>query len=176
MKRLGLLLLVLLAGPDAALGVGQPAPPLEAQQLDGGRYSLAAHRGEVVILNFWATWCVPCRAELPAFADFYQRHRAEGLSVLAVSMDDPEDLAKVRAVAATLPFPAAMYAQAGAEGYGRIWRLPITFIIDRQGRLRADGGSGKPMVYDLPALEQAVAPLLGPPAPITADSSIPPSP
>jgi len=107
---------------------------LQARQLDGGSYTLAAHKGEVVILNFWATWCVPCRVELPAFSEFYRKHQAEGLTVLAVSMDDPEDLAKVRDVAKALPFPAAMYGDTQAQGYGRIWRLPITFVIGRDGR------------------------------------------
>ncbi len=149
------------AGPALAIEAGQPAPPLQAQQLDGGAYKLAAHKGEVVILNFWATWCVPCRAELPAFAEFYRRHQAEGLSVLAVSMDDPEDLAKVRDVAKALPFPAAMYADTQVAGYGRIWRLPITFVIGRDGVLRYDGGVGERGTFDLPGLERTVGPLLG---------------
>ncbi|MBL6751745.1 MAG: TlpA family protein disulfide reductase [Nevskia sp.] len=148
------------AAPAAPIEAGRPAPALSAQLLDGGRFDLAAHAGQVVVLNFWATWCVPCRAELPAFADYYRRHRGDGLAVLAVSMDDPEDLPKVRQVAATLPFPVAMYGQAQAAGYGRIWRLPITFVIDRQGILRVDGGSGDPVVYAPALLDKTLAPLL----------------
>ncbi|MDR3417822.1 MAG: TlpA disulfide reductase family protein [Nevskia sp.] len=161
------LVLALLAGAARAHGIeaGAPAPPLQARLLDGGRFVLAEHRGEVVVLNFWATWCVPCRAELPAFADYYRRHRGEGLSVVAVSMDDPELLTRVREVAATLPFPTAMYADAGAEAYGRIWRLPITFVIDRRAALRVDGGRGAATSYDLPALERTLDPLLAEPVP-----------
>ena len=159
--RLLLLLFPLWSGSAFAIKADKPAPPLQAKQLDGAAYILAAHKGEVVILNFWATWCVPRRAELPAFSEFYRKHQAEGLSVLAVSMDDPEDLAKVRKVAGDLPFPAAMYGDAQAEGYGRIWRLPITFIIGRDGVLRYDGGVGERGSFDLPGLERTVGPLLG---------------
>lgn len=155
------LLLAAWAWPAQAIEAGKSAPPLQARQLDGGSYTLAAHKGEVVILNFWATWCVPCRVELPAFSEFYRKHQAEGLTVLAVSMDDPEDLAKVRDVAKALPFPAAMYGDTQAQGYGRIWRLPITFVIGRDGVLRYDGGVGERGTFDLPGLERTVGPLLG---------------
>ena len=163
MKHLACLGLLLSAWSGTALAIeaGKSAPPLQAKQLDGASYTLAAHRGEVVILNFWATWCVPCRVELPAFSEFYRRHQAEGLTVLAVSMDDPEDLAKVRDVAGGLPFPAAMYGDTQAQGYGRIWRLPITFVIGRDGVLRYDGGVGERGTFDLPGLERTVGPLLG---------------
>lgn len=163
-----LLALALLAGgsaPAAAIEAGKPAPLLQAQLLDGDSYDLAAHRGEVVVLNFWATWCVPCRAELPAFSDYFRQHRDEGLSVLAVSMDDPEDMAKVRHVAATLPFPVAMYGAAQAGDYGRIWRLPITFVIDRRGVLRVDGGRGELTTFDPALLDRTVGPLLREPRP-----------
>jgi peroxiredoxin len=154
-----------LAANAAAIGEGKPAPQLQARLLDGGAFSLGEHRGEVVILNFWATWCVPCRAELPAFADYYNRHRGEGLTVLAVSMDDPEDLAKVRGVAKTLPFPVALYGDAQAQDYGRIWRLPITFVIDRRGVLRVDGGRGELTTFDATLLDKTVGPLLHEPRP-----------
>ena len=154
-----------LAANAAAIGEGKPAPALQAGLLDGSAFSLDEHRGEVVILNFWATWCVPCRAELPAFADYYNRHRSEGLTVLALSMDDPEDLAKVRNVAKALPFPVALYGEARAQDYGRIWRLPITFVIDRRGVLRVDGGRGALTTFDASLLDKTVGPLLREPRP-----------
>jgi cytochrome c biogenesis protein CcmG, thiol:disulfide interchange protein DsbE len=128
--------------------------------LDGSPLSDADQHGDVVILNFWATWCVPCRAEMPALEDYYQKHRMEGLKVLAISMDDPEDEAKVRQVMAGFSFPAAMARDAIFKGYGRIWRIPLTFVIDRGGILRKDAWYGDAGI-DLPMLEKTVTPLLG---------------
>lgn len=155
-------LLAALAVPmaQAAPVIGKPAPALSATLLDGSPFDLAAHRGEVVVLNFWATWCEPCRAELPAFEQYYAAHRGEGFTLLAVSMDDPELRARVAKVAADFSFPVATAADTQAAGYGRIWRLPITFVIDRNGLLRVDGGSGERRAYDLPALEHELGPLL----------------
>lgn len=162
MKRLlsTALAALLLAAPAQAVDLDQPAPPLTATLLDGSAWDLAAHKGDVVIVNFWATWCVPCRAELPAFAEFQRKHQAEGVTVLALSMDDPEDLAKVRHVAADLPFAVGLYGDAATRPYGRIWRLPITFIVGRDGVLRYDGGRGEMTSFDLAGLEKVVGPLL----------------
>lgn len=144
----------------SAIRAGEPAPAFTAKRLDGADFDLAAHRGEVVILNFWAIWCVPCRVELPAFDAFYAAHREDGLTVIAISMDDPELRARVTQLSRDYRFPAAMVGDVQAAGYGRIWRLPITFVIDRRGVLRVDGGVGEGRPYDLPALEREVGPLL----------------
>ncbi|NGY05385.1 peroxiredoxin family protein [Solimonas terrae] len=152
---------MLLASPGwAASLAGKPAPPLTATTLDGLKYSLQQHRGEVVIVNFWATWCGPCRVELPAFEAFYQAHHDDGLSVLAISVDDADQTARVRALAQDFDFPVALGADVQAGGYGRIWRLPITFVIDRAGVLRIDGGVGARVTWDLSSLEKQVGPLL----------------
>jgi peroxiredoxin len=143
----------------AAIDVGKAAPPAEARLLDGTRFALREHAGEVVILNFWATWCEPCRAEMPAIEAYYQQHRAEGLQIIAVSMDDPKDEAKVREVMRAFSFPAALMRDASLKGYGRIWRIPLTFVIDRQGIVRKDGWYGEAGI-DLPLLEKTVTPLL----------------
>ncbi len=133
--------------PNAALQakgpeVGKVAPPYQVKLLDGSHLSDADQLGDVVILNFWATWCVPCRAEMPALEAYYQKHRAEGFKLVAISMDQPEDEAKVRQVMATFSFPAAMARDANFKGYGRIWRLALPFVIDRGGILRKDGWYG----------------------------------
>src|SRR6185312_1860862 len=75
---------------------GKPAPSLEAKLIDGKPFSLSGERGHVVIINFWATWCPPCREEMPALETYYSRHKDEGLRIIAISMDDPQDAAKVR--------------------------------------------------------------------------------
>lgn len=163
MYRLFVLCWLLLLPLAPRAGGAPPAPPLQATLLDGGRFSLAEHRGDVVIVNFWATWCEPCRAELAAFRQYLDAHAGDGLALLAVSMDDPEDAAKVAAATRELPLAVAMGDHTDAAGYGRIWRLPMTFIIDRAGRLRIDGGRGPAQVYDLPALRRDVDPLLAEP-------------
>ena len=96
---------------------------------------------------------------MPALETYYQKHRAEGLKVLAISMDEAADETKAREVMRSFTFPAALVRNTSIKGYGRIWRIPLTFVIDRQGVLRKDGWYGDPKI-DLPALEKSVTPLL----------------
>lgn len=156
---LALLLLVALPSAAAALHEGKAAPALEAKLLDGQTFSLAGQAGKVVIINFWATWCAPCRAEMPALDAFYRKHRDEGLVVLAVSMDEPNLEPKVRDVMKAFSFPAALGPQSDFKGYMRIWRLPLTFVVDRSGVLREKDWYGDPGL-DEALLERTVTPLL----------------
>jgi cytochrome c biogenesis protein CcmG, thiol:disulfide interchange protein DsbE len=143
----------------AAPSEGQPAPPFSAALLDGTPFTTASAAGKVVVLNFWATWCAPCRAEMPALDAYYRQHHGEGLELIAISMDSPKDDAKVREIMQSFAFPAALGRDAGIKGYGRIWRLPLTFVIDRKGVLRKDGWYGDPGI-DAALLERIVTPLL----------------
>ena len=140
------------------LRTGAPAPEATLVTLDGARISTADLRGEVVILTFWATWCAPCREELPLLSDYLAGHA--GLRVLGFSLDTPDRLAEVRAVAKALRFPVGLMAQSSAPGYGRIWRLPVSFTIDRAGVLVVDGWKEKPPVWTRERLERIVTPLL----------------
>jgi len=142
-----------------AIKEGEPAPGLEARLLDGNRFSLAEASGKVVIVNFWATWCEPCRAEMPALDAYYKKHKAEGLEVVAISMDQAADDNKVQEVVRAFSFRAGLGREAGFRGYGRIWRIPLTFVIDRSGILKKDGWYGNPGI-DLHLLESVVTPLL----------------
>jgi len=142
-----------------ALNEGKPAPPVEARTFGGKAFRLDDYTGKVVVLHFWASWCAPCRKEMPTLETYYEKHRAQGLEILAVSMDDPADEAKAREVMRAFTFPAAMVRDTEAKGYGRIWRIPLTFVIDRQGILRKDGWHGAPTL-ELPDLEKTVTPLL----------------
>jgi thiol-disulfide isomerase/thioredoxin len=143
----------------AAIREGKPAPAIEAKLLDGSAFSLAGQAGKVVIVNFWATWCAPCRAEMPALDAFYRKHRDEGLVVLAISMDQPETQPKVRDVMKAFSFPAALGSESDFKGYTRIWRLPLTFVVDRSGVLRKNDWYGDPGL-DEELLERIVTPLL----------------
>jgi len=155
------LLAFALAATGAVAQVPRLAPPFTATLLDGTRFALTDAAGQVVLINFWATWCAPCREEMPALEAFYRLHRARGLVVLAISVDEPDALEAVRAALRGFSFPAALAAQAHYRGYGRIWRVPMTFVVDRQGRLREDLTAGTLQV-DATFLEQRVGPLLGP--------------
>jgi len=164
MKAIAVLLLLLL-GCEATHArsptEGSPAPPVEAKLLDGSPFGPADYAGKVLVLNFWATWCAPCRAEMPALEAFYAKHRAEGLELIAISMDEPKEEAKVREVMRAYTFRAALGKDAKVKGYGRVWRLPLTFVIDRRGVLRKDGWYGDPGL-DAALLEKTVTPLLSP--------------
>lgn len=143
------------------LRVGAPAPPATLVTLDGASISTSDLRGKVVILTFWATWCVPCREELPLLSEYAQAHAAQGLAVLGFGLDTPDRIADVRKVAERLHFPVGFLASSRAPGYGRIWRLPVNFTIDRAGRLVEDGWKDKVPSWTPERLEQVVTPLLG---------------
>lgn len=154
---------LLIAHPGYAgnsLQLGQTAPPVTLMTLDGRRINSDDLRGRVVILTFWATWCVPCREELPLLSAYAQAHAAQGLTVLAFSLDTPDDLPKVRQVARAFSFPSGLLAQSSAPGYGRIWHIPVNFTIDRQGRLVDDGWKDQKPVWTTERLERIVTPLL----------------
>jgi len=138
---------------------GKPAPAISAKLLDGSVFKLSDQAGKVVVLNVWATWCAPCRAEMPALDAYFRRHRDEGLVLLAISWDDVRDEPKVRELMKEYSFPAALARDADLKGYGRIWRLPLTFVIDKHGVLRKDDWYGDPGL-DVPLLEKTVTPLL----------------
>lgn len=141
--------------------VGTPAPNFSVQTLDGRTLNLTSLRGKVILLHFWATWCPPCREELPLLEQFYTQHRQDGLEIIAVSMEDPVDLNKVRTFARGYTFPVALVGAADVAGYGRIWRLPLSHVIDRDGVLRKTDWSGDEPI-NAHSLETYVLPWLKP--------------
>jgi peroxiredoxin len=143
----------------AAPASGDPAPALVAPELDGALFDLAALRGKVVIVNFWATWCVPCRAEMPAFDAFYARFHPRGVELLGISVDHSRDRDAVAKAALAIHYPAAILADVETNGFGKPSALPITYIVDPAGIVRAVMTPDKNAVTE-DALEQAVTPLL----------------
>ena len=144
----------------AELVVGKPAPQIEARLLDGAEsLQTAKLRGKVVIVNFWATWCAPCRAEMPALQAYLDQHQAEGLEVLAISMDEARDLAAVKKIAQQYSFKVALKADSHIAGLGRIWRMPTSFVIDKEGILQKNGHVGDAEIT-LAELDALVTPLL----------------
>ena len=115
----------------------RPAPDFTLPQLDGGDLRLSAYRGKVVLLDFWATWCDPCREEIPHFVELQQRYASSGLQIVGVSMDDSPDPVHPFYQQFHMNYPVVMgTAQTGAL-YGGILGLPITFLIGRDGRIYA---------------------------------------
>jgi thiol-disulfide isomerase/thioredoxin len=163
-SRLFLAAPLLLALPLAALGApepGSPAPALVVKRLDGQSFDLAADRGRVTIVNFWATWCPPCRAEMPAFDAFHQAHPE--VAMLGVSIDKSRDRDAVDKAATSVHYPLAMLTDAASNGFGKPAELPVTYVVDSGGVVRAVLTSDPDPVTQA-RLEQAVAPLLGAPA------------
>jgi len=121
----------------SAVDVGQPAPSLTATELNGQGFDLYALRGHVVIVNFWATWCVPCRAEMPALDAFYREYHARGIDMIGISADRPRDRSDVVKTMQTIAYPVAMLGDARPNGFGAPEALPETFVIDPAGVVRA---------------------------------------
>ena len=113
------------------------APDFTLPQLDGHDLRLSSYRGKVVLLDFWATWCDPCREEIPHFVDLQQRYGDRGLQIVGVSMDDSPDPVRPFYQQFHMNYPVVMgTAQTGAM-YGGILGLPIAFLITRDGRIYA---------------------------------------
>jgi len=114
----------------------KPVPRLELTDLDGKRWSLAALRGQVVVLNFWATWCEPCRAEMPSLELLAQRHEHNGVVVLAVNYQEPIPAIRrfLQAQPVTLPILLDRDGEAAIAWTPRVF--PSTVLIDRAGQPR----------------------------------------
>lgn len=140
--------------------LGRPAPILALHTLDGDTIATDGLRGSVVILTFWATWCAPCKEELPLLSDYAAQHAAQGLRVLGFCLDEPSNLPAVRKVAAGLSFPVGLLGSAYAGDYGRIWKLPANFTIDRLGLLVDNSWNDERPEWTADRLERIVTPLL----------------
>jgi cytochrome c biogenesis protein CcmG/thiol:disulfide interchange protein DsbE len=143
----------------AATAIGQPAPSLVVQELDGQTFDLGAVRGKVVIVSFWATWCPPCRAEMPVLDAFYRRYHGQGLEMIGLSADRPHDRSDVSKVMQSFSYPAAMLDDAKVNDFGTPGTLPMTVVIDGQGMIRAQLTPDQTAVTEK-SLSAAVLPLL----------------
>ncbi|PIP15397.1 MAG: hypothetical protein COX46_06010 [bacterium (Candidatus Ratteibacteria) CG23_combo_of_CG06-09_8_20_14_all_48_7] len=113
------------------------APGFTATLLDGKTISLNSLKGKVIILNFWATWCPPCRKEIPEFIKFYQRYTSQGIELLGISVDDDESSLRQFVQASKINYPVAWDRSGRVSSlYGGIRSIPTTFVIDRKGVIR----------------------------------------
>jgi len=116
--------------------VDQPAPSLVLTQLNGQVFDLSKMRGKVVLVNYWATWCAPCKREMPTLTEFYRRHHADGLELISISTDRPEDFAKMRKISRSLAYPTAYFNEISDDGFGAPDGFPLTYVIDGNGVVR----------------------------------------
>ena len=142
------------------LKLGQMAPPLVLNTLDGKKIATRDLSGEVVLATFWASYCEPCQQELPLLSGYAEANAGRGLRVLGFSLDGPELIGDVKKIAAHLSFPVGLLGNPWAGGYGRIWRIPVSFVIARDGKLAYDGWQDKQPVWSAGSLHAVVDPLL----------------
>jgi cytochrome c biogenesis protein CcmG, thiol:disulfide interchange protein DsbE len=129
------------AAPHPGLGpapvVGAPAPDFTLQSLDGQAVALSDYRGQVVLLNFWATWCEPCKLEMPIFDQAQQSVGPQGLQVLAVNFDEPAAEVQAFQDKLGLSFPLLLDPGAVVQRLYRVLGYPTSYWIDREGQVAA---------------------------------------
>lgn len=135
---------------------GKPAPSFTSPTLSGSEIALDDHVGDVVVVNFWATWCPPCKAEMPGINAFYERHQAEGLVVLAVNAKESESLVRPFIESNNFTFPILLDPAGSVVNQYQVRSFPTTIIIDRNGIVRHIQVG---MISET-ELEEIVAPLL----------------
>ena len=157
-KALGVGAAALMLVGAKAPKVGEMAPDFQMTLVDGTKVSMADLRGKVVVLNFWATWCVPCRKELPTLDGYYEAQKKAGLRVFAVTTEDSVPLYELKKLFAVMHIPAVRRIKGP---YDILTGVPTNYIIDRSGHVRY----AKAGAFDLDALNETLVPLLNEPAP-----------
>ncbi len=158
-RRIGLAMAMALAAPAVAKTptVGQPAPDFQVKLMDGSKVSLADLKGQVVVLNFWATWCGPCKRELPLLDAYYRMQKDHGLRVFAITTEGSVPNYALKNLFAALSITPIK----GIKGpYGDVKAVPTNYVIDRKGTVRY----AKAAAFDLDDLNRELVPLLKEPA------------
>lgn len=139
------------SGPAPPITKSGPAPDFTLQSLDGNSMRLSDLRGKAVLLNFWATWCSPCKIEMPWFIELQKQYGARGLQIVGVAMDDSskEDIAKF-AKDMGVNYPVLLGKEEVGDAYGGVPALPETFFIGRDGKIvdKIIGLKGKAEIED----------------------------
>src|SRR4051812_47745458 len=126
------------SSPETApsAGKGEPAKlDLTLKDMHGASVRLADYKGQVIVLNFWATWCGPCQLEIPELVETYTKYKDKGVVVLGVSIDDSAETLRAYAPQKKMTYPVLLMQDDVDEAYGPILGVPITFFIGRDGRI-----------------------------------------
>ena len=115
---------------------GKSAPEFTLKTLEGKTVKLADYRGQAVLVNFWATWCHPCKIEMPWFVELQKHYGPQGFQVLGIAMDDasPEDIGKF-AKEMGVNYPVLLGTESVGNEYGGVQFLPTTYFVDREGKI-----------------------------------------
>ena len=132
---IGLIVYLWFRPPASVDELHLPAPEIAIATVDGPK-PLSAWRGQVVLVNFWATWCPYCRHEMPAMQAFYQAHKSEGFEILALSLDESQAEVDAFMGKEGYSFPAMLAAPGTAQQFGGVGKVPTSFVIDRRGVIR----------------------------------------
>jgi peroxiredoxin len=127
------------ATPSGEAITGEPAPALTLNMLDGSKVELASLKGKVVLVDFWATWCVPCLSQIPIFNDFAKNYKDQGFEMLGISLDDEgAEIVKPFVKKQKMNYTIAVGDATVAEAFKLPddYTLPMAFLIDKQGRIR----------------------------------------
>ena len=134
---LGALLFILTAGSVASSGLaGKAAPDFVLKSATGENLRLSEYRGDVVMINFWATWCGPCRQEMPLLDELYNRYQRVGFSLLGVNIDDDSQKAMAMVKELDVSFPVLFDAQKKVSKLYEVEAMPVTILVDREGTVR----------------------------------------
>ena len=125
------------AWAGAAPAEGMTAPALVGRSFSGEAFDLGNWRGKVVVLNFWASWCGPCRSEMPLLDALQREYLGRGVIVLGLSADDRHDRKDALAASQGVTYMTGMLTDCSSNGFGAPQMLPLTYVIDRSGRLSA---------------------------------------
>lgn len=134
---MGLALCVLAASSLASSGLtGQPAPDFALKSSTGQNLRLSEYRGDVVMINFWATWCGPCRQEMPLLDELYTRYERVGFNLLGVNIDDDSNRAMTMIRELGVNFPVLFDARKEVSKLYNVDAMPVTILVDREGNVR----------------------------------------
>lgn len=119
-----------------SVSTAESAPNFTLENQEGETISLDDYRGQVVIVNFWATWCPPCKAEIPGFVDLYEEYKDDGLVIIGVSLDQTGwNEVHPFIEEYEINYPIVVGNQEIAEAYGNIRSIPTTFVLDQDGAI-----------------------------------------
>ncbi len=124
------------SGAGAAVTPSAGAPDFTLPSLDGPNLRLQEQRGRVVMINFWATWCGPCRVEMPHLSKLYEKYRGSGFTVLAVNIDEDPHKAASLAKQLGMRFPVLLDTEKKVSRLYDLSTMPSTVLVDRDGRVR----------------------------------------